>query len=91
MLDFNGIGIKGSEDLQEALLIETSAESFVDQFQWMVKRWGLDQSLLMLGRALFGAYDPVFPMQPIIKFKKRMVPAGPPDDPWADYNIEDIK
>lgn len=77
MLDFNGIGIKSPDDLQEALQIETSSDQFIQQFMSMVDRWGLEGAL--------------FPLEPIVKFKKRMVPNGPENDPWEDYKLEDIK
>lgn len=86
MFDFNDIGIKSPEDLQEALSIVTSAESFKQQFLGMVDRWGLDNALDTLGMALCGDDE----LKPLINFTKKMVPAGPTNDPWESYDLVDL-
>ena len=85
MFDFNDIGIKGPEDLQEALQVEMTPEMFKNQFTWMVERWGLDSCLSMLGHALFGNEE----LKGLIKPNKRFVPYNP-KDPGTEYYLEDI-
>lgn len=86
MYDFNGIGIKTTEDLQEALEIETTAETFVWQFQGMVDRWGLKSATESLAAALCGDEADI---RPLLKFKKRYV-ADNPNDKMSDYHLEDV-
>lgn len=68
MFDFNSIGIKTTEDLQEALLIKHSARSFVGQVKGMIERWGLESTLNKLGAALCGVEDDLFPIKPLLHF-----------------------
>jgi hypothetical protein len=88
MLDFNDIGIKGPDDLQEALQVKMSPESFKMQFMWMVDRWGLEDSLDMLAVALVG--DAHGDIKGLIEPTKHFV-AYNPKDPGTDYYLEDIE
>lgn len=86
MLDFNGIGIKSSEDLQEALLIRHNSDQFCWQFQAMVDRWGLKNATQMLAMALCGNASDV---RPLIKFTKEYV-IDDPANMWEEPRLEDI-
>ena len=92
MFDFNGVSIKGSDDLQKALLIKMEKKSFVDQFQWMVNRWGLESCLGMLFSAIYGAgtpgeYDHI---EPLVKFKFK-IEFDNYEDPGDDGHLVPIK
>ena len=67
MLDLNMVSIKSSEDLQEALLVRHDAHTFVQNMNAMIDRWGLQDSLEMLGYALCGDTDDV---KPLLKFER---------------------
>ena len=86
MLDFNGIGIKSSEDLQEALTIEHSADQFCWQFQAMIDRWGLKNATQMLAIALCGNDSGT---KPLIKFTQRYV-TDDPGDMYEEPRLEKI-
>jgi hypothetical protein len=87
MLDFNTVGIKGTDDLQEALQIEHSARAFEIQVMGMIDRWGIEDTLRMLGVALCGNGED---LKPIILFKERLV-INNPQDPWDDGRRVPIK
>lgn len=86
MYDFNGIGIKTTEDLQEALEIEMSPNDFVVQFKGMVNRWGFESALESLASTLCGDGEEI---KPLLKFKKRYI-ADNSNDKMTDYHLEDI-
>jgi hypothetical protein len=67
MLELNMVSIKSSEDLQEALLVRHSANTFVGNTKAMIDRWGLDATLIMLGKALCGEEGYI---KPLLKFSK---------------------
>jgi hypothetical protein len=91
MFDFNGVGIKSAEDLQEALQIETCSKSFVAQVTGMVERWGLESTLSMLGTALCGTSDKddLWPLKPLLKFKFRST--YDPKNPYDEGTIAPIE
>lgn len=78
MLDFNTVGIKSTEDLQEALQIEHSAYEFEFQVEGMVQRWGAKSTIKMLSVALCGDDGD---LRPIIQFKEQLI-VDNLDDPW---------
>ena len=80
MLDFNTVGIKGCDDLQDALQIEHSAKAFKNQVEGMIQRWGINGTLEMLSVALCGNSDD---LKPIIRFKWRLKYKNY-CDPWDD-------
>ena len=88
MFEFNGVGIKCAEDMQEALQIETHRDHFVNKMKAMIERDGLDSALGMLGEALCGRTDEPLKTQPLLKFKKRYVRI--PGDPDHNYELVDI-
>lgn len=53
MFDYNDLGIKGGDDLAQALKLETSKDSFEMHMEAMISRWGIKNTVSMLGEALF--------------------------------------
>jgi hypothetical protein len=59
MLEINEIGIKGPEDLKEALLIKTHPEHLAYCIIGMIDRWGAEIAIGMLSEALVGGDKPL--------------------------------
>lgn len=92
MFEFNGVSIKGDDDLREALSIETSAYEFEWQVKAMIERWGVDSVVGSLSRVLCGRKCDFTDIQePLIKFTHKRVPKGPKNDPWEWYETVKIE
>jgi len=92
MFDFNSISIKTTPDLQRALQVEHSNDQFVYQVESMIERWGIKDTLRMLGSALCG--NETIPAEPgqvpgILQFKERCV-IDNPHDPCDDGHLVPI-
>lgn len=86
MFDFNMVSQKTTEDFQEALQVEHNVDTFKQNMNFYIEKYGLDSCLNLLGYALLGNAESG--LKPLIKFNQRIIDDS---DPYNEGHLVPIE